>query len=213
MQKFEKIPELIHSKAYIAMYEINKLIKKGIFPIERAYIKKANYKEKFPLKVIVTGMPRSGTSFLAGLIVRMGYSAGPVRWLKPADKHNIYGYYECLPVFHEVTKIKNKVNPDLYMNPQPFQSDWLKKSEKEIKRIMRIIEAGGIEIYKDTRLVVLADLFSYLYPEAKWIYIYRDIESTYKSSFGNKISYNNFINSYRQMEKFQYLPKSFAYKF
>lgn len=33
------------------------------------------------LKVIIPAFPRCGTSFLAGLIVRMGFNPGPEDWL------------------------------------------------------------------------------------------------------------------------------------
>ena len=35
------------------------------------------YKGPVPMKVIIVGLPRSGTSFLTGLLVRMGFDPGP----------------------------------------------------------------------------------------------------------------------------------------
>ena len=49
-----------------------------------------HYKGPAPLRAIVTAPPRSGTSFLAGLLVQMGLSPGPEKWLKEADEHNPY---------------------------------------------------------------------------------------------------------------------------
>lgn len=44
--------------------------------------------------IIVTGLPRSGTSLVMQILCNIGV---PILYdnLKPADEHNPYGYYEC----------------------------------------------------------------------------------------------------------------------
>ena len=89
-------------------HSARKIIRKGLSEISLLKTRIAHYKGPHPLKVLVTGPPRSGTSFLAGLVARMGLSPGPSAWLNPADEHNRYGYYECLPILkveEEILKI------------------------------------------------------------------------------------------------------------
>jgi hypothetical protein len=61
--------------------------------------------------------------------------------------------------------------------------------EAEKHEILKIVETGGIELYKGNRLLVLADLYDELFPEAKWIFIQRSIEETYTSRSGETLSF------------------------
>jgi hypothetical protein len=139
-----------------------------------------HYRGPYPLKVIITGPPRSGTSFLSGLVVRMGFSPGPKEWLKKADQYNPHGYYECAPLL--------KIDHDLLkrfggspMDPPQLPENWTNLCEKEKKQIRGIVTNGGIEVYKGNMLVVLADLYDELFPGVKWIMIYRSEEETVRS--------------------------------
>lgn len=155
----------------------------------RTLIKLIHYSGPKPLKVIVTGSPRSGTSFVAGLVHRMGFSLGPKKWLKKGDEHNPYGYFECLPLKKISNKILEELGGDFHHNLPSLESGWTEAFESKKSEITRIIEAGGIELYKGNRLLVLADLYDELFPEAKWIFTQRSIKETYRSRFGEELSF------------------------
>lgn len=142
-----------------------------------------HYKGPCPLKVFITGPPRSGTSFLAGLVARMGLSPGPEAWLNKADEHNKYGYYECLPILKVEEEILKQLGGS-YEDLPHFNRNWTANFTKEKNRIRKVVVCGGVEAYKGNRLLVLADLFHELFPEAKWIMMCRSEQDTYRSEWG-----------------------------
>ena len=138
------------------------------------------YKGANPMKIIITGPPRSGTSFLAGLVVKMGLSPGPKEWLKEGDKNNPYGYYECMPLMEIDHSLLKKFGGGV-IDPPDLPENWIELCGKEKKQIRKIVEGGGIEVYKGNMLIVLADLYAKLFPDAKWIMIYRNEKETARS--------------------------------
>ena len=46
-------------------------------------------------------------------------------------------------------------------------------------------------MYKGNRMLVLVPLFDRLYPNAKWVFIERDIRETYRSRFGEDLSFED----------------------
>lgn len=125
------------------------------------------------MKVIIVGLPRSGTSFLTSLIVRMGFDPGPKCSLRKADLFNPFGYYEnnqLMKIDHGLLK---KFNGNV-MNPPELPDNWIDTCIEEKQEIKRIIKREGIEVYKGNMLIILADLYDALFPEAKWIFISRN---------------------------------------
>ena len=77
---------------------------------------------------------------------------------------------------------------DFHFNPM-MSPGWLEPAIcKHGPKIRRVINAGHIQLYKDNRLLVLAELYAHLYPRAKWLFIQRSLDSTYKSRFGFPVS-------------------------
>lgn len=140
------------------------------------------------IKVIVVGPPRAGTSFLTGLISLMGYNLGPSTWLKPADQHNPYGYLECIPLNRISNKILSKMKCDFH-HPHFPGNDWTTKFNIEKEGILKIVNVGQIELYKDNKLMILSDIYYKLFPQAKWIFINRNVKETFKSRFGEELSF------------------------
>jgi len=140
------------------------------------------------LKVIVTGPPRSGTSFLTGLITQMGFSPGPADWLKKGDEHNKYGYFECMPLWKISFGVLKNLGGSFHKLPA-CNPDWTAQFNAEKKKIAKLVKSGGIEVYKDNQLLILSELYHELFPEAKWVFINRDIKETYKSRFGESMSF------------------------
>jgi len=141
------------------------------------------------LKVIIPCFPRSGSSFLAGLIVRMGFNPGPEKWLKKADERNPFGYYECLPLLEISRGILKKFGGDILKNIPHLPNGWINELETEKKQILDIVYSGKVEIFKDAPMLIIADLYNELFPGAKWIVVHRDVRETFKSRFGKPLTY------------------------
>jgi len=145
------------------------------------------------LEVVIIGLPRSGTSFLTGLIHRLGYNCGPEKGLKDRDLNNLHGYYE----FKSLNRLTSKFYKKHGFNIQdklPDRTYLLSQSVKAIqKKIQKIIKMNKIELYKDNKLSFFPELYSTIYDNIKWIYIERDVQDTYKSRFGEEISLSDWI--------------------
>lgn len=145
------------------------------------------------LRVIVTGSPRSGTSFLSGLVHRMGYSVGSDAHIKAADEHNKYGYFEHVKLMEISIALLGNLGADFHMNIPDLKSGWSRNWIKEKEQIGRIIAQEGIELYKCNRLMILADLYVDLFPEAQWIRISRSTEGAYRSRFGEELGFDDWV--------------------
>ena len=67
------------------------------------------------------------------------------------------------------------------------------------------MQEGGIEIYKGNMLIILADLYYALFPDAKWIFIsrkskqiVRSMKSADKGEAINKANFYNLVESWRK---------------
>ena len=143
--------------------------------------------DKSPLKVLITGSPRSGTSFLANLVAEMGFSCGPAEWLKQPDEHNPRGYFECNPLRKLTSDILTKLGGNFHDLPA-FDDNWTDDLDDEKKKILDIVNQGKIELYKENKLLVLSKLFDEIFPDAKWIFIERSVEDTFRSRWGSDLS-------------------------
>ena len=144
------------------------------------------------LKVIITGSPRSGSSFLSGLVHHMGFDLGPEQWIKKPDRYNPMGYFECLPLMRCEMEALKKLGGDFHRLPA-FNPGWTDTLREEKQAILQIVERGKIELYKGNRLMILADLFDELFPRAKWLFIDRDVKDTFKSRFGEGMSFQEWV--------------------
>lgn len=96
-------------------------------------------------KILVTGFANSGTSFLCELIAAMGYSPGSACYLKGADGHNPYGYWEHLrlrqAVWGRVGNFNARRIPRQPANPMQYMA--------APSQIQDIAEQDRVEVYKD----------------------------------------------------------------
>ena len=116
------------------------------------------------LKVLITGYPGSGTSFLCNLIYELGFSAGSLESLKGSDNHNRYGYYENLVLrkflwnYFDLNKVKlwrtNQV-----VNKSKVVEDLLASNKKFTQSLEEIIDREFIEVYKDNKLPIFFEAF------------------------------------------------------
>lgn len=148
------------------------------------------FTKKKKIEVLITGGPRSGTSFLSGLIEQMGYRLGNPENMVPPDINNKYGYFEHNKLINISNRMLTKLQCDFHYNlpKEPINLSLLKK---EMRQIQKVVTQEEIQSYKGNRLLILSPVYEHLFPEAKWIYIERNIEETYKSRFGDYLSFED----------------------
>jgi len=140
------------------------------------------------LKVIVTGQPRTGTSFLTNLVsVISGYSLGPKGGLKTPDGHNPNGYFENEQIMQIEDELLQKMGGSYQKIPETPKG-WHKGYGGIKKRLRTTINRGKIEVIKSPRGIMMGDIYHDMYPKAIWFYTRRDPETTYGSRWGKKIS-------------------------
>lgn len=134
----------------------------------------------------------------------MGFNPGPIESLKEADKYNLFGYYENLPLLRISRNILSKFGGDIVRNIPDLPNGWLNELDVEKQQILDTVHSGNIEITKDPSLTVIAGLYHELFPKAKWIVIQRDINETYKSRFGMELTFQEWVSiTNRRLEKWQ----------
>ncbi len=154
------------------------------------------------LKVLVTGYPNSGTSFLCNLVVELGLSPGKNESLKSADAHNRYGYYENLVLRNflwEFFKAKKlKMWDQATVAKKRTEVKELRLEKAPFPALAKIIDDELIEVYKDNKLPLYFEAFD---PAIKIIVIERNANDVFrspqKSGFSPmEVSYEKFFQAY-----------------
>src|SRR5580693_690775 len=147
-----------------------------------------------PPVLVVTGMHRSGTSFLASLLHRSGCWMGEA-WL-PADAHNRHGYFEDL----DFLNLNRRMLAATVPADRPGHADWGWTEDMDAsgvdagrldsfvaeadalvaRRRLRTASAEhtggagpGCWGWKDPRTSVLLDFWDVRLPEARYVFVYR----------------------------------------
>jgi len=153
------------------------------------------------LKIVVIGLPRSGTSFLTNLISTMGFDLGKKDWLKVGNEHNLDGYFECVPLNAITNKILSDLRCDFHHNlPDIIDINNINISKYK-NEIYKLASDSGVEIYKDNKLTIMPDVYDNIFTNINWVYIERDVADTYKSRFGNYISFNDWVDITNRRKK------------
>ncbi len=124
----------------------------------------------------------------------MGYNPGPDYLLKQGDEHNLFGYYECLPLMRISKNILNKFGGDIVKNIPDLPDGWMNELSTEKRQILDIVHSEKIEVVKDASILVIADLYHELFPKAKWIVTQRDECETFRSRFGFQLTYQEWLD-------------------
>ena len=133
----------------------------------------------FDSPIFITGVPRSGTSLIAGLLhisgAWKGETVGP-------SKENAKGFFENMIMRETVLKpYIRSINCDpIGQNKLPSTSDCIidLSIKNKIKRVL--LDQGyyrGRWMYKDAKLLLTWPLWTALYPKANWIFVRRNISS------------------------------------
>lgn len=134
----------------------------------------------FKTPVFVLGLPRSGTSMLAGALARCGAWSGTTI---PATDDNPRGFYEHAIIREQVTKaILRQLNCDPLGVKRLPPVDIDLKIPTLAQVLKKIIEKDGYRnsrpwFYKDAKLSLVWPLFADAFPKARWVYVKRDTES------------------------------------
>lgn len=171
----------IRQKIYIAHYELNKRFPKTCFitvQLLEKVSKSIGLRNQKRL-VLVYGEPRSGTSFVTGLLNKMGLYAGPYVWLLNANQYNPDGYFECVPFQNTLDKYLEESGFNFEHN---LPKDQIKLPEHIQTKLKKIVENGNIELVKYNKFSIFADSISELFPEAIWIHVDRDEQDLFKSN-------------------------------
>jgi hypothetical protein len=143
------------------------------------------------LQTLITGLPRSGTSLLTEIVACFGGNLGREEAYVTFQKSGRRGYNEHLELNAISNDLLSQCDRDFHFNlPTPEELTMLKNAKAK-KKIKAIVNREKIDIYKDNKLVVLADLYLSIYPVAKWIFISRPIQETFRSRFGEAISFED----------------------
>jgi len=114
--------------------------------------------------IIVTGTGRSGTSLVAGVLVKLGVKMG-IRFV-PANSTNVYGHWEDVE-FHDLNeaRLNQKISSDEFI-------------DKLRSLALNKVEPWGI---KDPRISDLLVEYKTVFPNAKFIVCERDREGVVTS--------------------------------
>lgn len=160
--------------------------------------------------ILVTGLPRSGTSMVAGLFDASGAWTGTT---VPGNSENPKGFFEHQVLREKITKqilIQLDVDP-LGVKSVPPLKPGMKVDGIE-KIITNIIKADGYGedqpwLYKGAKLSLIWPIFDKAFPAARWIIVRRNpeevIDSCLRTSFMKQHStdrafWENFVVAYEQ---------------
>ena len=163
--------------------------------------------------ILITGLPRSGTSMTAGILAKLGVFTGPT---VPGGRSNPKGFFENIVIREQIIKGVLKAGGFdplgvRSLPPHDFNDEISFDDGKSLKEILhRIINAQGYSLnlpwlYKDAKLTLLWRIFNSQFPDALWIVVRRNrqnfIRSCLRTHFMVQHSteedfWNNFANAY-----------------
>ena len=144
--------------------------------------------------LFILGLPRSGTSMIAGALKKSGAWAGSTI---AATAANPKGFFEHAQIRENVVK-KTLV----HLGCDPLGVSRLPTLDAQFpgrslrNTILKIIQSDGYRgnrqwLYKDAKLALLWPMFSSAFPDARWIYVKRDIESFIDSCLRTPFMYQH----------------------
>jgi len=140
-------------------------------------------------KVLITGFPDSGTSFLCNLVADLGFSPGSVYELKQADSHNPWGYWEYRPIYRYIRSV---LDGPTRMIAEDIPETTMRFPKEPDLLLFSLAMSHRVEVYKDPGLPLFYHLFD---PEAKIIVIHRDLDEMFESNGLKHLGYDFTKNS------------------
>lgn len=146
-------------------------------------------RRSYHLKTLITGLPRCGTSFLTEIVSQFGGNLGKRGAYRTFEESGRRGYNEHLKLNRISDDLLQECQADFHFQLPSRRALSELDTRKAQQKIKATVDQEKIDIYKDNKLVVLADIYYLLYPRAKWIFVHRPVEETHKSRFGEPISF------------------------
>lgn len=159
--------------------------------------------------ILITGLPRSGTSMVAGILTKLGVFTGPT---VPGSEANPEGFFENIIIREQI--IKKLLNAGGFcplgvrsLPPGNFNREFTFDGGRSLKdTLQRIISSQGYPtdlpwLYKDAKLTLLWRIFNSQFPDALWVVVRRKrknfIRSCLRTNFMKQHSVNeNFWNKF-----------------
>lgn len=128
--------------------------------------------------LLILGMHRSGTSFLAGLLQSLGVYIGDQ--LVGPQKGNPRGHFEAVPIlgFHEeiLKRTLSDQTPTfdkgIFVTEEPKLS-FSQEDREEAKGLLKHLQREGVWGWKEPRTCLFLDLWRDLLPNARSVMVYR----------------------------------------
>jgi len=144
---------------------------------------------KLPAPILITGAARSGTSMIAGVINLCGAFGGD---MSGPNKNNKKGMFENILIRNQIVKPYLR---DIGVDPMgqyplpdtkllPIPRDW----RERVERVMLDQGyTGGPWMYKGAKMTLMWPVWTYAFPDAKWIIVRRRtgdiVQSCIKTGF------------------------------
>jgi hypothetical protein len=145
---------------------------------------RADMTTRQPGPVLLLGMHRSGTSFLAGLLAALGVHMGDK--ILPADAGNPRGYFEDVAIldFHKALLARRvpamQTRAD-YLPGQGFDPRWTDAEREAASELVRTLERPGFWGWKEPRTCLFLEQWLDLLPGARCIAVFRHPLEVYYS--------------------------------
>lgn len=120
--------------------------------------------------LIITGMHRSGTSLVAGLLQQAGLDIG--QNLLPANRGNPYGYLEDTDFLNFQEELLRARGLDMFVT-QPVDFVPTTSEIEQAKALIAARASKPLWGWKDPRTSLFLDFWAQLLPEARYIFLYR----------------------------------------
>lgn len=147
--------------------------------------------------VIIVSPPRSGSSLTGTILNRLGIFSGVT---KAGDRYNRGGYNENLGITELL--IKELQAADTYGEGKRFQPLSLKFDYCNFRQdVYEIMSSQGLQhnqpwYYKDPKIAICRNLFIEHFPNAKWVWVNRDLNDTIWS-----LMQTPFMNAYNETDE------------
>jgi hypothetical protein len=139
--------------------------------------------------ILITGLPRSGTSMTAGIMAELGVFTGPT---VPGGEPNPKGFFENTVIREKIIKGILKAGDFCPLGvrslpPRDFNIKISFGDGKSLKEILHnIIKAQGYShnlpwLYKDAKLSLLWRIFNSQFPDALWVVVRRNRQNFIRS--------------------------------
>ena len=134
----------------------------------------------FSRPLFILGLPRSGTSMVAGILKKTGFWCGSTL---NGDGNNPKGYFEHKVVREQIIKpMLTAMDCDPLGVRRLPDLDALESQPKLKRRLYEVLKSDGYRdqrpwLYKDAKLTLLWPLFREAFPEARWLIVKRDVDS------------------------------------